>query len=73
MATPTSRAQKEMQQKIAIIESATGQNLFTSSEMRTLPRVGETFKIGGKEYTVNGVEHSITDDPKNHLILIHVD
>jgi len=72
MATPTSGAQREMQEKI-VVESATDEHLFTSSEMRTVPRVGETFKIGGKEYTVNTVEHSITDDLKNHLIRIRVD
>jgi hypothetical protein len=72
MATPTSGAQREMQEKI-VVESATDENLFTSSEMRTVPRVGETFKIGDEEYTVNSVEHSITDDLKNHLIRIRVD
>jgi hypothetical protein len=72
MATPTSGAQREMQEKI-VVESATGQKLLTSGEMRTVPRVGESFKIGGEEYTVNSVEHSITDDLKNHLIRIRVD
>lgn len=63
---------QEMREKV-VIESGGGQNLLTSSEMWTVPRVGETFKVGGKAYTVKSVEHNITVNVDEHLILVRVE
>jgi hypothetical protein len=60
-----------MQPKI-VFETPSGQNLLVTSEMRYMPRVGETVKISGKSYTVRSIEHSITDDLTGHLISILV-
>jgi hypothetical protein len=60
-----------MQPKI-VFETPTGQNLLVTSEMRYMPRVGESFKIAGKSYTVKSIEHSIAADLTGHLISILV-
>jgi hypothetical protein len=72
MATSTVGAQRGMLEQV-VVQRVSGQNLFSSSEMRTVPRVGETFNIGGQEYFVKRVEHSITNDQKEHQIWIHVE